>query len=131
MALELRNGRDVLHEVYLYHPTKEFFPVTKTDDYTVLKTDAGKLLIMNAGTDKTFSLPSVSAADIGLVYAFAGIGAARITIDAADSDIIDDSNAGATIYSDDDGSSIASIVLELVAATKWAIRAANGTWVTT
>jgi len=41
----------------------------------------------------------------------------------------DDSNAGGTIYSDDN--TIASIAIRLVSATHWQIIGANGVWTTT
>ena len=102
---------------------------TKTDNYTVLASDFGKTLVMNSTDNKTFALPSVNSANVGNWLTFANINTGRLTIDAADSDIIVDSAAGATIYSDDN--SIATITLELVSETRWLITGAHGTWVTT
>lgn len=126
--MELRNGRPVLNEVFLYHPRKELKVSTYTDDHTVLKTQSGHVLVMNSASEKTFTLPSVAAADIGLEYTFTNINTGNLIIDPADSDTVDDSSAGETISSGDD--SVTSITLRLVSATHWQIVGANGTWAT-
>lgn len=63
--------------------------VTKTDDYTVLLTDIGPLC-MDATTIKTFTLPSVGAADDGWQIPFRNVGTADMQIDAVDADTIGD-----------------------------------------
>jgi hypothetical protein len=104
---------------------------TKTDDYPVLTTDVAKTLVMNNAGTKTFSLPSVAAGDVGTWYTFVKIGAGKVIIDAADSDTIADSGAGDTIYNDQTLEIYATITLELVSETQWAIIGASGTFVTT
>jgi hypothetical protein len=104
---------------------------TKTNNYNVLTTDTGSTLIMNAATAKTFSLPSVDATNVGVWCTFVKIGAGQVTIDAADSDTIADSGAGDTIYNGQANETSATITLELVSETKWAITGASGTWTTT
>ena len=127
--MDLRNGREILFEPMLYQPEKKIKVSTYTDNHTVLITQSGHELVMNSSSNKGFTLPSVAAADVGLEYTFTNINTGRLTITASDSDTIDDSAAGATIYSDDNA--IASITLRLVSETHWQIQAANGTWVTT
>lgn len=51
----------------------------KTDNYTVLSSDAGKTLVMNAGTAKAFTLPAVSGMS-GKVLILSDIGAGTCTI---------------------------------------------------
>jgi hypothetical protein len=104
---------------------------TKTDNYTVTLADKGKTLVMNSAAEKTFSLPSVAAADIGIWFTFAKIAAGKLIIDAADSDKIADSGAGDTIYNDQTLEVYATIILKLISATQWAIIGADGIWVTT
>lgn len=104
---------------------------TKTDNYSVTTADAGTLLIMNSSAEKTFSLPSVSASDIGCHFYFAKINSGKLIIDAADSDKIADSAAGATIYNDQSGETYAAIHLILVSETQWSIFGLDGTWTTT
>jgi hypothetical protein len=101
---------------------------TKGATYAIQGTDLGKTFVLDSAETKTFNLPSVESGDIGTIFRFFKLGAGRLTIDAADSDVIYDSGAGDTIYSD---SSLAAISLQLISATVWGIISANGTWVTT
>lgn len=105
----------------------------KTDNYTVKTSDSGmdQTLTMSNAATKTFSLPSVAAGDVGTTYTFAKLGAGQVTVDAADSDTIGNSSAGGTVYCAIAGETYATITLQLVAATNWAILGFNGTWVTT
>jgi len=102
---------------------------TYTANHTVLLLQVGQTLIMNSVSDRVFTMCSVAAANIGVWFEFCNINTGKITIDAADSDIIVDSAAGATIYCDDDY--IATIILKLVSATRWLSFGATGTWTTT
>lgn len=129
MSVSLRNGRKVLIEPWIIDPNITRGSRTFTDNYIVSLEDRGYDLIMNSTSNKTFTLPSVSEAEAGVPFTFKNINIGRLTVQAADSDTIDDSNAGGTIYSDTDN--IASITLILVSATKWQIDGANGAWVTT
>ncbi len=103
--------------------------MTKTDNYNVVIADFGKSLRMNSAGDKTFILPSVGANEDGCRVICIKQGAGRMTIDAADVDYIQDSAAGATIYSE---TSLATITLEYVhAVITWVIISAAGAWITT
>ena len=103
---------------------------TKTDNYPITTDDFGKTLVMNAA-DKTFSLPSVSATNIGALVKAAFINTGKLTIDAVDADTIDDSGAGEGIYCEQNGEKYSSIALRLISATEWIIVAAKGIWTTT
>jgi hypothetical protein len=110
--------------------------LTKTDNYSVTKADTNKVIVMNAATEKTFSLPSVDSGDVddtdeALVYTFVKVAAGKLIIDAADSDIIADSSAGGTIYNDQAGETYATITITLVTATQWVIKGGDGIWSTT
>ena len=106
---------------------------TKTDTYVVLTADLGKTLIMNSGDAKIFTTPSVAAGDIGAHLKFIKIGTGMLTIQMADSDTVGDSGAGDTVYCGDTG--IATIEIELVSATAWAIISVvnepSESWITT
>ena len=127
--MEIINGVEVSDGSYILNPNIKFKTTTYTDSYTVKLTQTGETLIMNSSSNKTFTLPSVSASDMGVTFTFANINTGKLTIDAADSDIIADSATGATIYSDDDNFS--QLTLELVSATRWLVKGAHGTWTTT
>lgn len=129
MGMSVRNGRKVWIEPWIIDPNITAGSKTFTDDHTVSLEDRGFDHVMNSATNKTFTLPSVGEPEIGVPFTFKNINTGRLTIQAADSDVIDDSSAGGTIYSDTDN--IASLTLKLVSATKWQIDGANGAWVTT
>lgn len=106
------------------------FPVVAKDTgYTILTTDGGKTFSCNSAQGQTFNLPSVASADVGFECTIVKMGTGGVIIDAADSDTIEDSGAGDTIYCADPR--YASITLKLVSETHWAIKCAYGTWVTT
>lgn len=60
----------------------------KTDNYTVLSADLGKLMIMNAGTAKAFTLPAISS-NANKVLITLSIGAGTLTLTPNGSDTID------------------------------------------
>lgn len=60
----------------------------KTDNYTILSTDFGKAMIMNAGTAKAFTLPAVSAS-ANKILIFKNIGAGLLTLTPNGADTID------------------------------------------
>jgi hypothetical protein len=102
---------------------------TKTDNYVVTTSDFGSSLRMNSSSDKTFTLPSVGTSEDGARITFIKVGSGKMTLDAADSDYIYDSAAGATIYTT---SSYATITIEYCDTdTRWYIISAVGTWTTT
>ena len=101
----------------------------KTDNYSVLVTDAENAFTMAAGAEKTFSLPSVDGTNVGLCFTFINLDGNNVIIDPADSDTIDDSTADTGNISS--STQYGSITLMLASATEWVIIAANGTWTTT
>jgi hypothetical protein len=129
--MKIRNGRLVSDSGELISdPNIKYKSTTYTDNHTVTLAQTGETLVMNSSNNKTFTLPSVSASDIGTRYTFANENTGRVTIQTADSDVISDSAGGGTIYSDTNGPA-AQITIELVSATEWAIIGADGTWTTT
>lgn len=109
------------------------FPiVSKTDNYAITISDFGKCFRMVNALDKTFTLPSVGSNENGARITFIKNGAGRVTIDTADSDLIDDSSAGGTIYCDIAGELASTITLEYIHSNiTWGIISGKGTWVTT
>lgn len=103
--------------------------VTKSDNYSVLTTDTSKTLVMDT-VAKTFSLPSVDATNVGLWFTFVKANAGSLIIDAADSDLINDSSAGGTIYDAQTNETYAVIIVQLVSATQWVAYGGVGTWTT-
>lgn len=103
---------------------------TKTDTYNVLLTDVAKTLVMDSADNKIFHLPSVAGGDVGTWFTFVKAGTGTLLLDAADSDTIDDSAAGAGIYNEQADETFATMTLQLVTETKWAITGARGIWTT-
>jgi len=101
-----------------------------TGDYTCTTATLGKSLRFGSASDRVILLPSVGVNEDGCrltIIKPSGVG--KLTIDAADSDYIDDSSAGGTIYTTDVG---ASLTIEYVhATTMWVILSGNKTWTTT
>lgn len=102
---------------------------TKSDTYNVLLTDKGKTLVMDT-VAKTFNLPSVDASNVGVWFTFVKTNAGTLIIDAADTDVINDSSAGGTLYDAQTNETYATIIVELVSATQWVAHAGLGTWTT-
>ena len=98
----------------------------KKDDYSVLKSDFGKLLLMNATTAKMFRLPEVIIEDIGLPLAIMKRGTGALTIKAGGTDTIQDSTAGGTLYNDLTEETFALINLRIIAVAKWMIEYFSG-----
>ncbi len=101
-------------------------------DVTIAYIHYAKSIRMRSAANRTAAFPSVGAAEDGLRITFIKGGAGRVTIQAADVDIVADSSAGGTIYNDVAGEIYATITLEYVhAVVTWVIVGAHGTWVTT
>lgn len=104
---------------------------TKTDTYSITTGDFGKSLRMNSASDKIFNLPSVGATEDGARITLIKIGAGKVTIQAADADLIHSGTAGGTMYNDIPAETYARIELEYCHATlTWNVLA-SGTWATT
>lgn len=52
----------------------------KTANYSVVDADAGKYLVMNSGTARTFTLPAISSSNDGKVFMLKSIGSATTTV---------------------------------------------------
>lgn len=82
--------------------------------------------------DLTFTLPSVSASDIGITFSFANITKnGKLIIQASDDDIIADSGPGCTIYNSQEQIAYSSLTLILLESNHWGILTGNGIWRTT
>lgn len=86
---------------------------------------------MNSGSEQTLNLPSVGTGDIGVWFTIVKLGAGNVIIDAADSDVIENSGAGGTIYNNQPSETYATVILKLVLETKWIVVGYHGTWAVT
>ena len=101
---------------------------TKTDNYTVTIADFGKTIRLNSTSNKTFTLPSVAAAQDSKELHFQNINTGRLTLDASDTDYVANSGAGDGIYTNSDK---ADITLQYCHTdTMWRIKYGVGPWVT-
>lgn len=125
------NGQEVLEGAYLLDCNYEQKQVLKTDDYTVTVNDTGFTLVMDSTGNKTFTLFTPAAADIGKRFTFANINTGRLTIAVAGAGVQLNNGTAATgtVYSDTDYT--AALMIEVTAALKWTVISASGTWSTT
>ena len=93
--------------------------------------DFGKTVTVDSGSERTITLPAVSAADIGATVTVVKLGAGKVVIQSAASTYISDSAAGGTIYNNAVLPPYAAITLRLVSATQWLPVAGQGAWITT
>jgi len=81
--------------------------------------DAGKRFVANHASNAiTFTLPSVGADDVGMVFKFTKINTGNMIIQTADSDTIADGNAGGLI-TESSALAYGTLNLVLVSATSW------------
>jgi len=106
---------------------------TKTDDYSITTADLGYLIIMNAATEKTLTLPSVGSDENCGILGVMKIGAGKLNIAGADSDIVHDSAAAGTIFNDEGaGHPYPCVYFRYIhAVTTWVMVSMTGTWITT
>lgn len=102
-----------------------------TTSLNVNVSDVAKTIVMQPTADLTNYLPSVTFGDIGTWYTFVKNGTNRLTIKAADSDTIADSNPGARLYNSATNEYYATVTLQLCNGTNWVITGAHGTWTST
>jgi hypothetical protein len=129
MSFSTRNGRRVWNKPYIIDPNIVLGSTTYTDDHAITLEQTGYDLIMNSSSDKTFTMSTFGAADIGKVFSIANINTGKLTLDMPTGKTIDDSNAAGTIYSTDD--KIASLKFRIVSSAHCQIIGGNGTWTTT
>lgn len=105
--------------------------VTKTADYAVVKADFGNSLVMDSASNKTFTLPTTIAGDVGAKITFIKANTGKVTLQMpAGTKVADSANAG-TMYNDLINEDYATITLQLITATKWVVLGGMGTWITT
>lgn len=130
--MEIINGIETIGGAFINDPTIQYDLIVKTADYTLTVNDTGKTIQMNAGSNnRTITLFTPTAADVGRRFTFTNIGTGRLTIAVAGTGVT--LNAGTattgTIYSDDN--TVAAITIEVQSALIWTVICATGTWVTT
>jgi len=102
---------------------------TLTTSYTVLTTDLGKTIRVNAAGNLTMTLPAVGATEDGAKLTFVKQGAGKMTILASTGDKVGGSAATGFYASETDN---AVLGLEYVhGATTWAIVSKEGTFAST
>ena len=102
---------------------------TITTDRALTQNDLGKTLIFSVGSSAlTAALPSVDATDLQKWVNIYRIGTGRLTITAADSDVIETSSRGGSIWCVETKRVAANVTLQLVEVAKWAITAGTGIW---
>ena len=102
-----------------------------TGDFNVTHNDFGKVHLMNIGSsDATAYLPSVDETNIYQWIRFVRVGTGKLTIYAADSDMIEYSSAPGRIWCDEMKRTAANQGLILVEADKWALLGGIGIWKT-
>ncbi len=107
--------------------------VTHTAGATLTRDDFGRIIKFNIGDRVSLGhavckLPSISETDINGWLKIFKIGSKRLTIQAADSDIIEISSPGGYIFCDEMIRGVANIELYVSDATTWAILSGTGIW---
>jgi len=94
--------------------------------------DLNEVLVVENALAVAVNLPSVGAGDVGCWIQIHKRGAGSLTINAADSDTIEDSAGGGKVANTTAAQTYANIRLQLITATEWAIVGMpTGTWTTT
>jgi hypothetical protein len=116
-----------------YHDNDTLRQTTYTNSNATLTIgDFGKLIIMdNGANDVTVTLPSIEAAHIGSAFTVVKLGTGKVTIQASDSDTIENSGATGTIYNEEADRGAALLVTRVVTATKFGLDGGLGVWTTT
>lgn len=108
------------------------FTVTISSGITISTTNSSVVYVATNTTPDvyTFTLPTVSSADIGTYYIFSKTGSGKVIIQAAGTNTISDSSAGGTVYCDLTIETYANVKLMLVSATQWLMLGGDGDWKT-
>lgn len=105
--------------------------LTKTDNYTLLIADFNKTLVMDSASNKTFTIPTATATEIGSRITFVKTNTGKVTLQLPASTTLVDSSAAGTMYNDLTNETWATVTIQLVTATKWVVVGGFGTWITT
>ena len=103
-----------------------------TGNQTIYSRHSGQTMVLNdAANSRTFTIDATAcaASKVGSVFTFANLGTGRLTLQMPTGVSVNDSSATGTIYSDTD--SVATIVIELLTATKFLVTGSTGSWTTT
>jgi hypothetical protein len=113
---------------------QEVFEVI-TNDVSLTLDDGGKVYIVNGTAEVTVDLPTnITASTVGTDFRFINITTNLLTLDAYDTDYIDDSSLGAQIYSGVNGTNyypFSSLSLKQGESNWWHVLSARGDWTTT
>jgi len=93
--------------------------VWHTSDFTLTMASLEKVHVFNSASDLKCYLPSVSAGNVGKWVIIAKYGSGDLTIYAADSDTILDSDPGGTIECTDNNYEYQRMGLRLATSTEW------------
>jgi len=120
---------DQINSVAGAAPVTVTYTTTATTTLTVA--DMNLILAVEVAGATVVNLPSVAAGDIGTWVIIHKMGAGNMTINAADSDLVNDSSAGGSISNSVAAQTYGVITLALITATKWRQQGFPlGTWVT-
>lgn len=100
---------------------------------SLARSDFGKTFIstQTAATDiTTYTLPAVTAADVGAQFTFIKKGIGKVVIQAPAATYIADSSAAGTIYNAADSPGCATITIRLASDTLWVIIGGDSMWTT-
>ena len=104
----------------------------KTNDYIIQTEDFGiKILTMNNAAAKTFTMPTLTASEIGKSMTIVKIGTGKVTLALVDLQVIADSGIQGTIYNEQADETYATLVFMVLSTSKLVIVGAHGTWTTT
>lgn len=105
--------------------------VVYTASRTLKTEDLGKVIICNIGTSNVnITLPHVTSDDLYSWVTIIRLGTGKLLIKANDSDRIERSSPGSSVWCQEEGRVAANITLELVSETIWAILSGTGIWKT-
>jgi hypothetical protein len=96
---------------------------------SVPDTSLGSVVVVDSGTDRGLTLPTLATEDIGKKIGFLKLGIGRLTITAPTGVSIQDSGPAGTIYCDD--GEMARLDLEVISVTQIGIVSGIGNWTTT
>jgi hypothetical protein len=109
--------------------------VTVTNDIELTLADAGRAYLVRGTNEITITLPTnITAATRGTDFTFVNLTTNILTLDAFDTDYIDDSDTGAQIYSGSNDTNLwpfSSITLKQADSNWWHVVSARGDWTST
>lgn len=122
------NGDLVIDGAVNYFSTiEEYF---NTTEIYLTESDFRKTIVIDSTSETVVYLPSVTASEKGAQIRVVKLGPGKVTVIAANSDVIADSSPGGSIYNDEVTETYANLTFLLVRQNQWVIWG-HGTWTTT